>query len=78
MFLVRVWLFLVSLLVIGYAFWYTQRMESEGWNLLSYPAPGTQVGTFESEPIYATGGISVRGEFGLKFQCVEFIRPVPI
>lgn len=64
------WIAIVTLL----SYWYVQKMGADGWNLLFYPPYGTVVGEFEGESIYAAGSPSVRGRFGLEFQCVELVN----
>lgn len=73
-YMILLWLVLVSIASVVFAYKNMQRLENEGWSFLNYPTRGTQVGAFEGEPIYAAGGNSVRGEYGLEFECVELIN----
>lgn len=56
--------------LVGYGYWLT----AQGWRFLFPAAHGEQVGEFESIGIFGNDGANVRTEYGLEFECVEFVN----
>lgn len=65
---------ITGLLAILYVVVYGGWLTSQGWRFLFPAGYGEQVGEFEGIAIYGSDGNDVRGEYGLQFECVEFVN----
>ncbi len=54
----------------GYTWWLT----SQGWHFLAPAGHGEKIGEFEDVGIFGNDGANDRGDYGLQFECVEFIN----
>lgn len=55
---------------MGYGTWLT----SQGWRVLFPAAHGEKIGEFEGVTVFGNDGSNIRGDYGLQFECVEFVN----